>query len=60
MRILVALVLIAAAAAVYWGFVDPTFFGLIEPGVAEQVGEAAGQAADAAADAVDGAEGTAN
>jgi len=55
MRILVALVLIAAAAAVYWAFVDPTFFGLVEQSPAEQVGQAADQAGDAAADAAEDA-----
>lgn len=60
MRILVALILIAAAVAVYWQFVDPTLFGLIEPSPAEQMGEAAGQAADAAEDAADAVEDAAN
>jgi hypothetical protein len=55
MRILVALILIAAAVAVYWQFVDPTLFGLIEQSPAEQMGEAAGQAADAAGDAAEDA-----
>lgn len=51
MRLLTAIILIAAAVLIYQQFVDPTLFGLIDQSTAEQAGAAAEQAAEEMQDA---------